>query len=243
MVILDKEDSMPLHLQVKNFLRSEILKGTYTDKIPSEYELMDMFDVSRATIRRAIRTLIEEGVLETKQGLGTFVSVRSIEEWLGNLSTYFEIVNEMGMKPNIKLLSQGIVPSPQDVASLFGTKEIYETNRLRLANDIPIVFEKQYYPLAIGLKLAKVDLNNVSTYDILENEIGITLWEAQQTITAVIPTAEEKRLLKLSVSPNCALLSKRLVVDLEGKPWEYEKSIYRADMYAFRINLTRKRKR
>ncbi|TWH51885.1 GntR family transcriptional regulator [Sporomusa sp. KB1] len=243
MFTVDKTDAMPLHLQVRNVLRNEILKGTYTEKIPSEYELMEMFSVSRATIRRAVRTLTEEGVLETKQGLGTFVSARSIEEWLGNLSTYFEIVQDMGMKPNIRLLSQGIVPSPQDVAVIFGTKEIYETNRLRLANDVPIVVEKQYYPLKIGQKLAEVDLNNASTYEILENEIGITLWEAKQTITAIIPTAEEKKLLNLSAAPSCALLSKRLVVDLEGKPWEYEKSLYRADMYSFRINLTRKRKR
>ncbi len=239
--MLDKKNSMPLHLQVRNFLRNEILKGTYTDKIPPEFELMKIFDVSRATIRRAIQTLTEEGVLETKQGLGTFISARPIEEWLGNLSTHFEILDEMGMKPNIKLLSQGIVPAPQDVIKIFGVKQVYETNRLRLANDTPIVIEKQYYPLDIGVQLAEFDLNNVSTYDILETKLGITLWEAKQTITAIIPTVEEKKLLKLTGDACCAILSKRLVTDFEGKILEYAKSIYRGDMYAFRINLTRKR--
>jgi len=232
---------MPLHLQVRNFLRNEILKGTYTDKIPPEFELMKLFAVSRATIRRAIQTLTEEGVLETKQGLGTFISARPIEEWLGNLSTHFEIIDEMGMKPNIIFLSQGIVPAPQDVAKIFGVSEVYETNRLRLANDTPIVIEKQYYPLEIGRQLAEFDLNNVSTYDILETKLGITLWEAKQTINAILPTIEEKKLLKLTGDPCCAILSKRLVTDFEGKPIEYEKSIYRSDMYTFRINLTRKR--
>ncbi|HWR09106.1 GntR family transcriptional regulator [Sporomusa sp.] len=240
--MLDRKNSIPLHLQVRNFLRNEILKGTFTEKIPAEYDLMDRFAVSRATIRRAIRTLIEEGVLESRQGLGTFVAVRPIEEWLGNLSTFFEIVGEMGMNPNIKVLSQGIVAAPQDAAKIFGMQEVYETIRLRLANDTPVVLETQYYPLDIGRKLAEFDLNNVSTYDILETELGVSLWEAKQTIASIIPTGEEKKLLGLTAEPCCALLSKRLVTDHDGNPLEYEKSIYRGDMYAFRINLTRRRK-
>lgn len=240
--MLDKKNSIPLHLQVRNIMRNEILKGTYTDKIPPEYELMEKFTVSRATIRRAIRSLIEEGVLEPRQGLGTFVAVRPIEEWLGNLSTFFDIVGEMGMNPNIQVLNQGIVTAPQDAAKIFKAKEVYETNRLRLANDIPIVLEKQYYPLEIGRKLAEFDLNNVSTYDVLEASLGVNLWEAKQSIAAIIPTAMEKKLLGLTAEPCCALLSKRLVTDPAGNPLEYEKSIYRGDLYAFRINLTRRRK-
>lgn len=223
-------------------MRNEILKGTYTEKIPPEYELMEKFAVSRATIRRAIGSLIEEGVLESRQGLGTFVAIRPIEEWLGNLSTFFDIVGEMGMNPNIQVLSQGIVTAPQDAVKIFKAKEVYETNRIRLANDIPIVLEKQYYPLEIGRKLAGFDLNNVSTYDILEAQLGITLWEAKQSIAAIIPTAAERKLLGLTTEPGCSLLSKRLVTDPDGNPLEYEKSIYRGDLYAFRINLTRRRK-
>ncbi len=240
--MLDKKNSIPLHLQVRNILRNEILKGTYTEKIPPEYDLMNKFSVSRATIRRAIRSLIEEGVLESRQGLGTFVAVRPIEEWLGNLSTFFEIIKEMGMTPNIQVLSQEVVKAPQDAATIFKTDQVYRTIRLRLANDTPVVLETQYYPLDIGGKLANFDLNNVSTYDILETELGVSLWEAKQTIAAIIPTAVEKRLLALTVEPCCALLSKRLVMDHNNNPIEYEKSIYRSDMYAFRINLTRGRK-
>ena len=240
--LLDRKNSMPLHLQVRNCLHNEILKGTFTDKIPAEYDLMARFAVSRATIRRAIRSLIEEGVLESRQGLGTFVAVRPIEEWLGNLSTFFEIVGEMGMNPNIRVLSQGIVAAPQDASKIFGVKEVYETVRLRLANDTPVVLETQYYPLAIGKKLAEFDLNNVSTYDILETKLGISLWEAKQTIASIMPADREKKLLGLTADPCCALLSKRLVTDHDGNPLEYEKSIYRSDMYAFRINLTRRRK-
>lgn len=240
--MLDRTNSVPLHLQIRNSIRNDILKGNYTDKIPGEHDLMEHYAVSRATVRRAIRTLIDEGVLESRQGLGTFVATRPIEEWLGNLGTFFDIIGEMGMEPRIQVLKQGKADAPQDAAKIFGGSELYETVRLRLANDTPIVLETQYYPLEIGEKLARFDLNNVSTYDVLETELGVTLWEAKQTIGAIIPAAEEKKLLGMTAEPGCVLLSKRLVVDHDGNPVEYEKSIYRADLYAFRLNLTRKRK-
>lgn len=241
-IVLDRSNSIPLHLQVRNSLRNDIFKGNYTEKIPPEHELMNKYSVSRATIRRAIRTLVDDGMLESRQGLGTFVAVRPIEEWLGNLSTFFDIIGERGLTPDIKVLRQGIVEAPQDAATIFGVPRLYETIRLRLANDTPVVLETQYYPLEIGEKLALLDLSNVSTYDVLETELGLNLWEARQTIGAIIPAAEEKKLLGMTAEPSCALLSKRLVLDHDGNPLEYEKSIYRADNYAFRINLTRRRK-
>lgn len=240
--VLDRTNSIPLHLQIRNSIKNDILKGTYTDKIPPEHELMEQYAVSRATVRRAIRTLTDEGVLESRQGLGTFVATRPIEEWLGNLGTFFDIIGEMGLEPNIKVLQQGIVEAPQDAVKIFGGARLYETVRLRLANDTPVVLETQYYPLEIGERLSRFDLNNVSTYDVLETELGVSLWEARQTIGAIIPSAAEKKLLGIGTEPSCALLSKRLVQDHEGNPVEYEKSIYRADMYAFRLNLTRRRK-
>jgi GntR family transcriptional regulator len=240
--VLDRTNSVPLHFQIRNSIRNDILKGTYTDKIPAEHDLMEQYSVSRATVRRAIRTLIDEGVLESRQGLGTFVATRPIEEWLGNLGTFFDIIGEMGMEPRIQVLKQGKTDAPQDAAKIFGCTELYETVRLRLANETPIVLETQYYPLEIGERLARFDLNNVSTYDVLETELGVSLWEAKQTIGAIIPATAEKKLLGMASEPGCALLSKRLVVDHDGNPIEYEKSIYRADLYAFRLNLTRKRK-
>lgn len=238
----DDTHLLPLHLQVRNTLRTEILEGLYAGRIPPEHELMQRFQVSRATVRRAIRTLTEEGVLESKQGLGTFVAVRPIEEWLGNLSTFFEIVDEMGMKPSIRVLSQGMVNTPPDILNIFNAPKVYATKRLRLANEIPVVLEKQFYPPAIGRKLAEYDLNNVSTYDILETKLGINLWEAKQAITAVIPDSAEKDLLGITEEPCCVILSTRLVTDPEGQAVEYEKSIFRGDMYTFKINLSRRRR-
>lgn len=240
---LDKQSLMPLHLQLRNILKLEIDQAMYPDKIPTEYELMEKFGVSRSTVRQAVKTLVDEGVLEKKQGLGTFIAVRPIEEWLGNLSSFIDIVNDMGMKPGIQLLERGFTNEPQEVASTLGVEEeFYYIHRLRMADDVPLVYEKQYYPVKIGSALDKYDLNNVSTYDILETQLGEVLWEAKQQITCTTPTEEEKHFLGLDSSTCCAILSERFVYNQYNELLEYERSVYRADMYAFNINLTRKRK-
>ncbi|MFZ5646594.1 MAG: GntR family transcriptional regulator [Bacillota bacterium] len=236
---LDFKSALPLHIQLKEILKNEILNGQFKEKIPSERELMDRFSVSRSTVREAVSDLVTEGILEKKHGKGTFISHRPVEEWLGSITTYNEIIGDMGMKPGTKLLYQGIEASPQSVANTLGVDRFYKIDRLRYANDIPIALEKQYYPLEIGLKLKEYDLNDAVIYDLLELSLGIRLWKADQIITSIQPTKEEAEYLDIKESAG-VLLVERLTYDPADNLVEYLRSIFRADMYAFRIKLTRR---
>ncbi|SHK44502.1 GntR family transcriptional regulator [Desulforamulus aeronauticus] len=236
---IDHKSPIPLHAQLSELLKEEIFKGLHIEKIPSERELMERFSVSRSTVRNAINTLVQDGVLEKIHGRGTFISFQPVEEWLGNLSTYNDIIREMCLKPGIKLLRQGIDTSKENALPL-GANEVYVIERLRYADDIPVAIEKQYYPLEIGQKLGQFDLNNAPIYDILETSLGITLAEAENVITARVPTCDEARLLE--IEPFTSVLeTKKIIYDLESNPVEYERSIYRSDMYSFRIKLSRSR--
>lgn len=236
---LDTKSPIPLFEQLKTILRDEILKGKYEDKIPSERELMERFSVSRSTVRQAILALVNEGVLEKVHGRGTFVSLRPVEEWLGNLTSFNDVVKEMGMKPNTKLINQGITTNPKEVSTVLGLNEFYFIERLRLADEIPIAVERQYYPIEIGEQLAKFDLNNAAIYDLLEKEIGINLWEAQEVITSSMPSNEDAKLLNIEPTA-CVLNTERFLTDPNGNPVEYETNVFRADMYSFRIKLKRR---
>ncbi len=240
-MIFNSQRSSPLHLQIRNILQDEIVKGIYDDKIPPEVQLMERFNVSRSTVRQAIGALVDDGLLETRQGVGTFIASRHIEEWLGNLSSFNDIIVNMGMIPSIEVLGQGTSKYPKEVAETLGIDQFYYTHRLRLADGIPLVVEKQYYPMHIGLELAKYDLKNVSTYDILETKMGQVIGDARQLITCAAPTDEEKEFLKLDASICCVISSERFVNNQFNELLEYERSVYRADMYAFHMNLTRKR--
>lgn len=237
---LDTNSPIPLHVQLKNLLQGEILQGDLEERIPSERELIDRFSVSRSTVRKAISELVREGVLEKKHGKGTFISHRPVEEWLGNLSTYNEIIVNMGMRPSTKLLHQGIEDSPSpEIVDALGVNEVYVIERLRFADDKPLALEKQYYPVQIGLELAKYDLNNAVLYDLLELSLGIKLWEAEQIISSTLPTENEARDLDIS-KEKCVLVAERVTHDPDGNPVEYLRGVFRSDMYAFRINLARR---
>ncbi|MGI6225223.1 MAG: GntR family transcriptional regulator [Peptococcales bacterium] len=237
-MVLDSKNPLPLHEQLKNILKDEILSGQYKEKIPSERELMERFSISRSTVRQAILALVNEGVLEKVHGRGTFISFRPVEEWLGNITSFNDIVKEMGMKPSIKLINHGVTSSPKDAATTLGLNEFYYIERIRYADNIPIAIEKQYYPLEIGYQLAKFDLNNAAIYDILEKSLGVSLWKAQEIITCSLSTKEEMETLQLPYQM-CLLTTEKFVSDSNNNPIEYEKNVFRADMYAFRINSTR----
>lgn len=236
---LDSRSALPLHVQLKELLRNEILQGDIKQKVPSERDLMDRFSVSRSTVRQAISELVREGVIEKIHGKGTFISHRPVEEWLGNLSTYNQIIEEMGMKPSTRLIFQGKDSSPGEISNTLGVDEFYSIERLRYADDVPIAIEKQYYPVQIGLELAKHDLNTAVLYDLLELNLDIKLWEAEQIISSALPTEEEAKLLEIPQT-TCVLVLERITSNPEGAAVEYLRGVFRADMYAFRIKLARR---
>ncbi|MGB9903263.1 MAG: GntR family transcriptional regulator [Desulfotomaculales bacterium] len=236
---LDPKNPIPLHVQLKEALKSEILHGDFKEKIPSERELMEKYAVSRSTVRQAISSLVQEGFLEKKHGRGTFVTHRPVEEWLGYISTYNEIIENMGMKPSTRLLSHGRGKEPGEIAGILGVDEFYAIERLRFADNIPIAVEKQYYPLEIGLRLAEFDLNTAVLYEILEVSLGLKLWEAEQMISCAPATKEEAACLEIP-EQSCVLTMERVIYDPEGNPLEFLKGVFRSDMYAFRIKLARK---
>jgi GntR family transcriptional regulator len=238
--MLDIHSPIPLHVQIKNQLQLEILNGNYTEKIPSERELIDRFTVSRTTVREAISSLVREGVLEKKHGRGTFISFRPVQEWLGHLSSYEETVNRMGMKPSSKLLFHGKKTSPENVSAMLDLNEFYLIKRIRFADDKPVAIKEHYYAVEIGLELVKHDLNTAVLYDLLELSIGLNFSEAEQIITSGVATEEDAQLLDIPPSSSI-LIKEQLISDNNGNPIEYSKSIFRTDMYAFHMKMSRRR--
>ena len=237
-MVLDNESSIPLHIQLSEFLKGEILQGTIKEKIPPERDLMEKYSVSRSTVRRSIAALISDGILESRRGSGTYIYNRPVEEWLGNLATYNKTIDELGMKPGAKLLSHGVDVSSPELKDRTQMDKVYSINRLRLADDIPIAIETQYYPLDIGLKLSKFNLEEIVLYEIIESSLGIKLCEADQVISSAMPTKEEAELLKIPESES-VLVIERSTCDFDGNLVEYLRGVFRSDMYAFRIKLSR----
>jgi GntR family transcriptional regulator len=234
---LDTSSPVPLHAQLKEKIKSEIGRGDYIDRIPSERELMEAFAVSRTTVREAVSSLVRDGFLQKIHGKGTFVNSHKVNEWLGTIKSFTETVQNMGLKPGIRLLRHGNGQIPE-ICSILGVDEYYAIERLRFADDEPIALERTHYPVEIGLKIALHDLNMVTIYSVLETS-GIIMHRAEQKITASMPTKEDAKVLR--ISPKIAILTaERVTVDPADKVIEYYYSIFRPDKYAFRVMMFRK---
>lgn len=239
MMELNANSPIPLHIQLKERLQYLINEGKFKKKIPSERELMEIYKVSRSTVREAVSKLVQEGVLEKVRGKGTFITVKPIEEWLGNLSSTTETIQNMGMKPDAKLVEHGIIVSPEEVFNATGWEEVYYIKRLRYADGQPLAIEEQYYPLEIGESLSTYDVNKGTLFDILEQKLNIKLADAKQIITSSYLKGEDAKLL--GVSDSLSMLNiERLLSDVNGNLIEYYYASFRADLYSFRIDLSKK---
>lgn len=237
--MLDYVNSIPLHIQLKKIIEKKIISGEYIGKIPSERALIEKYNISRSTVRQAVEQLVREGILEKVHGRGTYVSIKPIQDWLGNLSSTTETIEKMGMNPGAKLVSSEKVKLIEPLKSKIKLEYVYCFKRIRYANDIPIGIEKNYYPIEVGEQLSRYDLNKETFYDLLEKKLGIKIDEAEQIIKAGKISKEDARLMELPSSEE-VLITERKLFDIKGEFIEYEEAFYRSDMYSFKLKLSRK---
>lgn len=236
---LDVKSPIPLHVQLKDRLHYLINDGAFKEKIPSERELMKTYNISRSTVREAVSRLVQEGVLEKVRGKGTFITVKPIEEWLGNLSSTTETIQNMGMTPDARLVEHGKIKAPEEVFEVTGWQEVYYIKRIRYADGQPLAIENQYYPLEIGERLARYDIEKGTLFDILEQQLNIKLADAKQIITGSYLSSEDAMLLNVPESFH-VLNTERILYDIDGNLIEYYHASFRADLYSFRIHLSKK---
>ena len=100
----------PMYIKIHNQLRRDIENHVYQvgDRIPAERQLAEQFKVSRMTLRQAIKTLEEEGILERRLGSGTYVASQKVQEKMSGIMSFTEITRANGQTPSSKLVSYKI---------------------------------------------------------------------------------------------------------------------------------------
>ncbi|UOF89091.1 GntR family transcriptional regulator [Fodinisporobacter ferrooxydans] len=239
---VDPSNNVALYLQVKEILIDRIQNRVWPPNtlIPTEQELMQEFNVSRTTIRQAISILVQEGLLEKKQGKGTIVKTQQLVGSLGRLKGFAEEVMERGQIPHSQLLRAEFSGSLFDEKSMLQVTEdekILVIERIRFADSTPIALERTCWPEKIGQILMKYDLQTAKFYQILE-ENNIFLKRAKEKISAINATIYEADVL--GIRPGEALLEmSRLSFGLDDRPIEFTKTKYRSDHYHYDIELKR----
>lgn len=210
----------------------------------SEHDLARRFAVSRVTTRQALAELERGGRVVRVQGKGTFVTERRKLEPQSALTSFSENMRALGKEPSYRTLGISRVPASSDVATALGLApddEVLRIERLLYADGTEMALMRAFLPRRVYERdqrsLTVERLDGSSFYVILEEELGIALWKAQETVEAVEAGVEAEF---LDIARDALLLSvRRRTWDRDSRLVEYTNLLYRADLYRYQVELFR----
>jgi GntR family transcriptional regulator len=232
--IINYDSKVPLYFQLKEQIRKNILSGGYKegDLIPSERELGDQYDLSSTTIRRALNDLVQENFLERKAGKGTFVRLNKVKRDLRKVIGFTKNMQEMGLIPSTRVISKKLVAAnayARSRLSLDKGAQIVRLERVRMASDIPMMFETRYIRTDIcpGIEMKELDS---SLWKVFEEKYGLKPNRHSQNMNITVVTGRSAYLLTLKEGTHVFLI-KGVTYVQDNLPIECEESLYRTDKY------------
>ena len=194
-------DRLPLYCKLADIIEEKIDSGVWKKgmMIPSERELCKQYDMSRITVRNAIDGLVRQGKLVKVQGKGTFVQGRSIIQNLGNVYSFSREMEKQGKISSTKLVCRELMKANSKIAHELGVdedREVIYIERLRCAENVPIMLEKSYFPKETCGYVWEIDLDRQPLYKTLEEQYGIVINKAIETFKACELNSYECKLLK-----------------------------------------------
>ncbi len=204
------------------------------DALPSERDLAAELGVSRVTVRKALRRLVEEGLLIQQRGAGTFVASR-VDQPLSKLTSFTEDVSSRGMSPGVTWLDRSTgtaMPEEALALNLSPGAKVSRLYRIRLANGNPMCVEQATLPRHM---LPDPTVVETSLYATLA-KLGRHPVRALQRLRAELLNMEHARLLQVAPGTPCLYIERRSFL-AEGHPVEFVRSHYRGDSYDFIAEL------
>ncbi|MFF7604161.1 UTRA domain-containing protein [Streptomyces parvulus] len=235
---LDRSSPVPLYYQLAQQLEAAIEHGVLApgNLLGNEVDLSVRLGLSRPTVRQAIQSLVDKGLLVRRRGVGTQVVHSQVKRPL-ELSSLYDDLEAAGQGPGTVVVRHEEVPAPADAAAALGVAEgtgVTVLERLRLTHGQPVALLRNHLPAGL-LPLDEARLESTGLYRLMRAR-GITLHSARQTVGARIATREEAE--RLDEREGAALLTmRRTAYDDTGRPVEFGTHVYRASRYAFDFQL------
>lgn len=228
-----RSGSAPLWRQVLEDLERRLAAGEFTDRFPTDRELVETYGVSRHTVRAAVGRLRARGIIDRYRGRGSFVRPDRVVQPAGVLYSLFREVERRGWAQRSEVLDVGEVRDP-DVAEKLGLRRdtpLWSLTRLRYAGDEPLAVDTVWLPAPLGRELAGVDWRRTALYDELERRAGIRPTATEEIITPVVADADTAALLGIAAGEALFRIERR---GFEGdRPFEYRITLLRGDRFEF----------
>lgn len=239
--MMDRNQPKTLYQVVSDSILEMIESGEYLagSRLPSESELCKIYQASRNTVRHALSDLVDQGVLVTVHGVGTFVQDNRFTKTTEHLYGFSGEMALHGKSVSSKVLDAKIINADPFLARRLHVQlgaEVVFLYRLRLLEDKPMAIERAYLPAHLFPDILQFDFSKESLYRVLSEHYEMKPDHAEQEIGAEIATDEVARMLGLQ-QPAAVLVFHRETRSQDDRVIEYVDSEFRADQFEFYTHL------
>lgn len=240
---LDKAVPIPLYYQLKTIITTEIDNGNYApdEAIPTEEELISLFQISRTTVRQAISELVRDGKLYRIKSKGTFVARNKInQDFIVRLESFNDQILKQNKVPKTELLSMQTITPPAQVAQALRLKpgeDAILLHRKRFADDRPIVVVQTYVPYNKCSFILDHDFTTASLYKLLEQHSPhYKIHYVDRVIEAVKASSQNARYLEIKPGDPVLFFTSTGYTQ-DDIPLEYSLAYYRGDCNKFEFTV------
>ncbi|WP_119326998.1 GntR family transcriptional regulator [Companilactobacillus musae] len=226
-----------LQEQLINLLTSYIQNLPANAKLPSERQLADKYEVSRNTIRNALLGLEATDLVKRVHGKGTFVNRINLNSDLGSSFKFGQQMRMLGKTPSTKIINF----EKKDINAYFAQNMnlklgdiIIRVDRLRLADNVPMMLERSFLPQKLFPTLNQEMLQDRSMYDVFRDDFGEEISYADEYFSAGIISACDSKIMNLKEGTPCLHL-KRTTYDLNHQIIEFTLSVARSDEFSYHV--------
>ena len=228
-----------IYYDIYEDLRDKIIKGVYTYQtfIPSENQLVEVYECSHNTLRKAISVLMLHGFVQPIRGKGVLVIYRPQHRAnfvLGDIETFREAASRNGLLPRTKVRRFEQVVADEELAEATGFMtgdELYHLERIRYLNGKALVFDKSYF-LQEALPGLTPTIAEDSVYAYAEQVLGMQITTSKRTVTLEYALAEDREAIELLDFDMVAVVSNH-TFNQEGTMFESTQSRHRPDYFTF----------
>lgn len=238
---IDKGSPMPLYAQLKTqILRLLAKSGKPNQRFFTDSQLIEMFGVSRTTVREAVRELVQEGYLYRVRGVGTFFAPAKVTTRLDQLQSYFKAWTAQGRSVSARLKSMKWTECPDWAAQLLGLAEGSRTlfvHRIRTTDGLPIASDYRYLSEETGRHVSAGDLRSQPIFQILAERIpSDPPASARFIVEAAAASRQDARILRIPEGAP-VLVRTHVLVSRAALPMSAGRSIFRSDLTKWSIDL------
>lgn len=218
---------------------------TPDDRLPSERELCQLWNLNRTTLRNAIQRLVDDGVLYSRMGSGTYVAHPKMIRNLQDVYGFSAAVRAQGRIPSSRLVWEQLQEADKTTSRRLhvplGT-QIYAIQRVRLIDEMPCSIETTHINTLLCPGIQNHDFGSEALFDVLHDEYGVQAMSGDEKLTVTTLDSVEAELLDVEEG-HTAFFQSGVIVDAQDQPIEYFKNVVLSERIRFATELTNEAKK